>query len=184
MKVRTEEEKQREALLVKRMKKGTPEAFSELYDRYTDALFGVLYKILNDNEAAEDALQECFMKIWKSRDSYQDSKGTLFTWMLNIARNTAIDKLRKVKSKSNYKIRSLDDSVGIEKFHSTEQKTNGIGLKENVGKLPEELQLIVDYVYFQGYTHQEVSDELDMPLGTVKTRVRNALRELRKVYVD
>ncbi|MFT6718687.1 MAG: RNA polymerase sigma factor (sigma-70 family) [Sphingobacteriales bacterium] len=184
MKERSEKEKLRESILVRKIKDGSQEAFSELFDRYSDALNGVLYKILNDTEAAEDALQECFMKIWRARESYQSNKGTLFTWMLNIARNTAIDKLRKKKSLSGYKIRSIDDSVGIDRFHKTETPINHIGLKENVGHLPRELKLIIDYVYFQGYTHKEVSEELEMPLGTVKTRVRNALRELRKVYVN
>ena len=183
MKQRTEKEKRREAILVSKMKEGTEAAFSELYDRYSETLLGVLHRILNDDQMAEDAVQECFMKIWRARNSYQPSKGTLFTWMLNIARNTAIDKLRKVKSQSGYKIRSLDNSVGIEKFHTTETSINTIGLKENVDTLSKELKVVIEYVYFKGYTHKEVSEELGMPLGTVKTRVRNALIELRKTYV-
>lgn len=158
-------------------------AFGEFYDNYSGALYSVILRILNgDEESSQDVLQDTFVKIWKNMDSYDASKGSLFTWILNIARNTAIDKTRQ---KRNYSIQSLEDSVRIVdlKFNHT-SNTDKIGLKEAIKNLKPEYQSVIDLAYFGGFTQEEISTHLKLPLGTVKTRVRSALIELRKIFND
>lgn len=171
--------------LVRLLKGKDTEAFSVLYDNYSSSLYGVIFRIVEIEENAQDILQDAFVKIWKRIDSYNSSKGRLFTWMLNIARNTAIDELRSVQFKQGKQNRTIEDSVNtINATDSATSKVDQIGLKETVAKLKPEYKLIIDLLYFKGYTQEEVSKELDMPLGTVKTRTRAALillRELMKV---
>lgn len=167
--------------LVSQIKNGSAEAFEKLYDNYSKALFGVSSKIVRSDEIAEDVLQESFVKIWKKIHSYDDSKGRLFTWMLNIVRNTSIDKLRKLKSQGKYEIQELKPNVDLG-VNNAKINTNHIGVKELLAKLSPEQQEMIEYLYFNGYTQQEVSEELNIPLGTVKTRSRAALKELRKIF--
>jgi RNA polymerase sigma-70 factor (ECF subfamily) len=142
----------------------------------------VIYRHFEDQEQSEDILQETFVKIWKNIDSYDESKGRLYTWMLNIARNLAIDHKRSRSFKSGEKNQSLDVSVNaVNSSGSAAFNTDRIGLKEMVAKLKPESQTIIELLYFKGYTQDEVSKELNMPLGTVKTRTRSALIELRKL---
>jgi len=158
-------------------------SFELLYDNYSAALFGVCLKILNDQELAEDVLQDAYIKIWSNIQSYDNSKGTIFTWMLNIARNSAIDKYRQQKKRSIRTIQNSTNDVGNVLSNSEEFNINTIGLNELLKKLPEDQQEIIEYLYFKGYTQQEVSDELKMPLGTVKTRSRAALKLLRDLFI-
>lgn len=167
-------------LLVKRLKNGEEAAFSELYDRYAGALNGIVLRIIRDEERAQDVLQDSFVKVWKNIHSYDSGKGSFFTWMLNIARNTAIDALRKLKKEGKSENQNIETIVGVS--NAVQQNVNTIGLMKLVEKLPPEQKLMVEYIYFNGYTQQEVADELEMPLGTVKTRTRLAMRELRKWF--
>lgn len=153
-----------------------------LYDRYASTLYGIVLRIVIDEKIAEDVIQEAFVKIWNKGDQYEQSKGTLFTWMLNITRNTAIDQLRKKKSRGGGKIQSLENNVPIHIAATGSLNPNHIGVREIVEKLDEKYRQIIELAYFHGYTQSEIQEELDIPLGTVKTRLRIALRELRKVF--
>lgn len=156
-------------------------AISLLYDNYSEALFGVILRIVQQEPLAEEILQDTFLKIWKYRESYDESKGRFFTWMLNIARNTAIDQTR-LKSFSQ-KNQDIDNVVSI--IDSREQgnfNVDAIGIRELIGKLPDEHRSIIDLVYFQGYTHIEAAETLSLPLGTLKTRLRLAIIQLRKTF--
>lgn len=167
--------------LLSRLLSKDKEAFRILYDNYSSALFGIVLKIVGTTEVAEDVLQEAFIKIWKNFSSYDKSKGRLFTWLLNIARNTAIDKLRSKNEK--YQIQSIDDNVyQVDKKNNTTMKVEHIGVKQNVMALKAEHRVIIDLAYYGGYTQEEISKELNIPLGTVKTRMRNAIIELRKIF--
>lgn len=158
------------------------DAFSSLYDNYSAALYGVILKIVSVEEQAQDILQDAFVKIWKNFSSYDSAKGKLFTWMLNIARNTAIDAMRSKQGKMEGKIQSIDNSV-YEVNTQTKVVTgvDHIGLKDVIKKLRSEYVVLIDMVYFKGYTQEEISQELNIPLGTVKTRIRTALNQLREV---
>lgn len=155
-------------------------SFTLLYDNYSKSLYGIIFNLIKDNEEAEDVLQEVFVKIWKNIDTYNTSKGRLYTWMLNIARNTSIDKLRSKNFNNNQKNLSTDNFVHILDDNSkTINKIDAIGIKEFIKKLKPKCIQLIDLLFFKGYTQQEASDELEIPLGTVKTQNRNCMNELR-----
>ena len=155
-------------------------SFTLLYDNYSKSLYGVIFTLIKDREEAEDVLQEVFVKIWKNIDSYNESKGRLYTWMLNIARNTSIDKLRSKGFNNNQKNLSADNFVHILDDNSkTINQIDAIGIKEFIKKLKPKCIQIIDLLFFKGYTQQETSDELEIPLDTVKTQNRNCMNELR-----
>ena len=166
--------------LVSQLLKQNGQAFSYLYDNYSPALFGVINQIISDKEVAADVLQDVFVNIWKKIGLYDDTKGRLFTWMLNIARNAAIDKLRSRSYQDSLKNQPLTENVNTIKSNSVvNPQQNDIGLKKQVSRLREEYRVLIDLSYFQGFTHEEISKILDLPLGTVKTRIRSALTQLR-----
>lgn len=154
------------------------QAFSYLYDNYSPALFGIINQIVSDSEIAADVLQDVFINIWKKISSYDETKGRLFTWMLNIARNAAIDKIRSRSYQDRLKNQPLAENVNSPAGLVAPQ-VNDIGLKKVIGKLKEEYRILIDLSYFQGFTHEEISRMLNLPLGTVKTRIRSALMQLR-----
>lgn len=168
--------------LVGLLKKKDQSALSILYEKYSIALFGVIYRLLGDQKLAEEQLQECFLKIWNNIDSYDPKKGRLFTWMLMIARNTAIDATRKKSFRKNEKTDSLDNHVSvIEKANRVNMDTDHIGVKETIRKLNTKYASIIDLLYFQGYSQSEAAEYLDIPLGTVKTRARKAIQYLKNL---
>ena len=172
-------------ILLKELLKKDDKSFTLLYDNYSKSLYGVIYNLIRNTEEAEDVLQEVFVKIWKNIDSYNESKGRLYTWMLNIARNTSIDKLRSKNFNNSQKNLSSDNFVHIlEDSSKATNKIDAIGIKEFIMKLKPKCIQIIDLLFFKGYTQQEASDELEMPLGTVKTNNRNCMNELRKMIHD
>lgn len=151
---------------------------------YSGSLLGIIARIVQNNtEVCEDLLQDTFVKIWNSADSYDTSKGRLFTWMMNIARNIAIDKLRSKEFRNSTKNRELENNVDfIDSQKKITFNSDVLGLKEMVTSLKPEFNHVLDMVYFKGYTHVEAAEELNLPLGTVKTRIRMAIMELRKHF--
>jgi RNA polymerase sigma factor (sigma-70 family) len=159
-------------------------AVEALYDMYSASLYGVIVRIVIDEATSEDVLQETFVKIWRSFPGYSADKGRLFTWMVNIARNLSIDKLRSKDFKNHSKNQELENNVTfIDEQKNTVYKPELMGIKELVQKLKPEQKSILDLVYFKGYTHVEAADELGIPLGTIKTRLRMAIIELRKNFI-
>ncbi|GAB3959197.1 sigma-70 family RNA polymerase sigma factor [Spirosoma harenae] len=173
-----------ESVLIEKLIKRDQQAFQWLYDQYSPALYGVVLRIVRDEEQAADLLQDIFVKIWKNLDAYDSSKGRLFTWMLNIARNSAIDSLRAQKTQPSAAIRTDEDNVHIvDRQHNTQQPNpEHIGIKDVVNQLRPDRQQLIDLVYFSGYTHEEAAEKLNLPLGTVKTRIRAALQELKQLF--
>ena len=158
-------------------------AAEALYDMYSASLFGVIIRIVNDEALAEDILQDTFVKIWNSFSGYNTEKGRLFTWMVNIARNLAIDKIRSKDFKNQTKNQELENNVTfIDEQRNTVYKPELLGVKDLVEQLKPEQKSILDLVYFKGYTHVEAADELGLPLGTLKTRLRMAITQLRKYF--
>ncbi len=156
------------------------QAFSFLYEHYSKALYGIILQIIPQQELAEDVLQEVFVKIWQNIKSYDTSKGRLYTWMLNIARNQSIDRTRSKDFSNRNKTVELSDNVYSGKV-GVEAKIDDVGLKKTLNNLPEESRKLLDLAYFQGYTQEEISKILNIPLGTVKTRIRNTIINLRKI---
>jgi RNA polymerase sigma-70 factor (ECF subfamily) len=169
-----------ESELVSQLQRKDSKAFGYLYDHYAPSLYGVICRIVGSEEIAQDVLQEAFLKIWNNIEAYEPSKGKLFTWVLNIARNTAIDKLRSKEYKNTQQKDSLASKQARNKSDDNSQQIGEfIGLNDVLRKLRAEHQLIIDMMYFEGYTQAEVAEKLGIPLGTVKTRARAALEHLR-----
>jgi RNA polymerase sigma-70 factor (ECF subfamily) len=155
-------------------------AFTIMYDMYSKSLYSVISTLVKDTEDAEDLLQEVFVKIWKNIDSYNQSKGRFYTWILNISRNSAIDKLRSKDHNNNLKNLSSDNFTHLlDDSNRLINRIDTIGIQEFVKKLKPKCILIIDLLFFKGYTQQEASEELEIPLGTVKTQNRNCINDLR-----
>jgi RNA polymerase sigma factor (sigma-70 family) len=162
--------------LVAALRKKDEQAFSYLYENYSGALYGIIKQIVVDTELSNDVLQETFVNIWRRIDSYDEAKGRLFTWMLNIARNAAIDKIRSKSFQQSQRQIPLD---GEAIQPSVRPGIDDYGLKKLILKLKDEQRLLIDLSYFQGYTHEQIATALHIPLGTVKTRIRSALVQLK-----
>jgi len=168
--------------LVKLLRSNDKHAFEYLYDNYAPALYGIICKIIKDQDEASDVMQDAFLKIWRCIGLYNSDKGTLFTWILNIARNTAIDKLRlNMKFANNLELGGVAE-IDLARTMVVRQPESSIDLRNFVDKLLPEKKLLIDVVYFQGYTHEEASEYLGIPLGTVKSRIRSALEDMRRVF--
>ena len=166
--------------LVALLRQRNDQSFGYLYDNYSAALFGVINGIVSDQETSRDVLQEVFVNIWRKIESYDSTKGRLFTWMMNVARNAAIDKVRSRGYQDSLKNYSISENVDTGKMsNATFTQIGDVGLKKILGKLKEETRVLIDLSYFQGYTHEEIAKILNIPLGTVKTRIRTALINLR-----
>jgi RNA polymerase sigma factor (sigma-70 family) len=169
--------------LVHALKNREKIAMEALYDMYSASLYGVISRIVIDTATAEDVLQETFIKIWHSFSSYSTEKGRLFTWMVNIARNLSIDKIRSKDFKNQNKNQELEINVTfIDEQRNTVYKPELMGIKDLVQTLKPDQKVILELVYFKGYTHVEAADELGIPLGTIKTRLRMAIQQLRKHF--
>lgn len=168
--------------LVLLLKEQNRQAFSYLYDNYAAVLNGVIYRMVEDKELAEDILQEVFIKIWNNFAQYDNNKGRLFTWMLNLTRNLTIDTLRSKGYKKQSKISSDENSVSnIQDTNFGADKFDTMGLQKQIASLKPEQRTIIDMAYFKGYTQDEISKNTGIPLGTIKTRMRAAIIELRKI---
>lgn len=154
-------------------------AYRYLYDNYSKALFTIIYQVVNEQGEAEDILQQVFLKIWKNISQYDAGKGRLFTWLLNIARNLAIDFTRSKQFNKLGKTVSLTENVYTDE-RTVSSKARDTGLKKILDTLPEEQRKLLELSYFSGYSHQEIATMLALPLGTVKTRLRTIILELRK----
>ncbi len=173
---------QQDVETISALKEGNQTALASLYDKYGGALYGAVLRIVQSEEKAEEIVQEAFLKIWKNASSFDENKGKFFTWALNIARNTAIDYVRSSDFRSSQKTDSFDFLVYSQNHPSEETATEHIGLREIVDKLDEKYRTVIDLAYFQGYTQSEIEEEMNIPIGTVKTRMRLAIRELRKIF--
>jgi RNA polymerase sigma-70 factor (ECF subfamily) len=159
-------------------------AVSVLYDKYSAALFGVILRIIKDEEVAEDVLQEAFVKIWSSFSAYDASKGRLFTWMLNVTKNMAIDKIRSKQYRVGSTMLEIDKGAAQHIPSVGGFRPEHIGLKEVLNHLSEDQRQVIDLMYFEGFTQTEIAEEFNIPLGTVKTRARSAIKQLSRYLKD
>jgi RNA polymerase sigma factor (sigma-70 family) len=170
----------KQAPLVEGLKRQDPIAIAQLYDAYSAALYGAVLRIVSSKELAEQVIQDTFLKVWHHGASYDASKGRLFTWLLNIARNTAIDMTRTAYFNNRKKTEHIDNLM-----HSWSEDAlnpDTLGLREVVKKMEDKYKELIDLIYFKQYTQQEAADAMGIPVGTVKTRVRHAILQLRKAF--
>ena len=166
--------------LVQRFQQKDVSAFEKLHGMYAENICGVINTIVRNDELAQEICQDVFVKIWNKSDSYASSKGRFFTWILNIARNAAIDEMRSKSYKQQKQNLSANYFVGILNRANEEETTiDTTGLKKLIQKLKIKCVEIIEMIYYRGYTQKEVAEELNIPLGTVKTRNRSCISQLR-----
>ena len=154
----------------------------EIYDVYGDALFGVVMRITKDEDVAAELLHDTFVKAWQKGHTFNPDVGRLFTWLMRIARNLSINYINSKAAKNSRNIRSDENLVYLGDDSKTSDAMENFDLRGAVTGLEEKYRIIIDLTYFQGYTHKEASDELNLPIGTVKSRIKIGLRELKKIY--
>ncbi len=174
-----------EEALASRLVSADSSILEYLYDNYSAALYGVIVRICQDRTVAEDILQDSFTKIWLNRGRYDASQATVFTWMLTIARRSAIDYIRSRDFKERQMNQSLEDFVDTDVLGSTQAvPLEATELPKLLISLPSEQKQVIDLMYFKGYTQSEIAEKLNTPIGTVKSRLRLGLNALRKIFHD
>jgi RNA polymerase sigma-70 factor (ECF subfamily) len=161
------------------------EAFAILYDRHSRAAYSLAYRMMGDKHAAEDLLQDAFLKVWRGATSYRTERGSLRTWILSIVHNRGIDQLRSSASRRRTQekvVASAPISQPSEAFAATWRNTQREQVREALGTLPKEQLKILELAYFSGYTHVEISELLGLPLGTVKGRMRLGMKKIRDYF--
>ncbi len=167
--------------LVEGFKKKDVAAFEKLYAMYSENICGVINTIVKNDDRAQEICQDVFLKIWNNADNYTASKGRFFTWILNIARNAAIDEIRSKSYKNKKKNLSAEYFVGIlEQADETNELIDSKRIKKLILNLKEKCVQLIELLYFRGYTQKEAAEELDIPLGTIKTRNRSCISQLRE----
>jgi RNA polymerase sigma-70 factor, ECF subfamily len=167
-----------DAALIARLRAGDDTAMGDLYDRYSAIVYGVALRVLADTTAAEDVLQEVFLQLWRNPRSFDADRGRLAPWLAVIARNRAIDLLRKRPHEED--IAEQPISTGINLEDSANQRLVVEKVRDAMGRLPQEQRRALEMAFFEGMTHTEIARKTGDPLGTVKTRIRSALMAVRK----
>ncbi|MDP9412014.1 MAG: sigma-70 family RNA polymerase sigma factor [Actinomycetota bacterium] len=164
---------------------GDAEAFAALYDRHSRAAFSLAYRMMGERQAAEDLTQEAFIKVWRGAASYRVGRGSVRTWILSIVHNRGIDQLRSRASRRRTQDKveaSAPTSEPSEAFAETWRNSQREQVREALNTLPQEQLEILELAYFSGYTHVEIAERLDLPLGTVKGRMRLGLQKIRDFF--
>ncbi len=165
------------------VQRGSREAFELVYERHSGAAFSLSYRMVGDRGAAEDVTQEAFLSVWRSRDRFEPHRGSLRTWVLGIVHRRGIDALRRHMVRE----RRRADAEGIEERHEAAELTDveavrrdeAASIRAALASLPPEQSRVLDLAYFAGFTHVQIAEMLDTPLGTVKGRMRLGLEKMR-----
>ena len=162
-----------------------PQAFATLYDRHSRAAYSLAYRMMGERQAAEDLVQDAFLKVWRNAGSYRAERGSVRTWLLTIVHNHGIDQLRSLASRrrTQEKIEaSAPRSQPSEAFAQSWANSQREQVREVLKTLPSEQLKILELAYFSGYTHVEIAKLLDLPLGTVKSRMRLGLKKMKEYF--
>ena len=169
---------QNDDALIQQLQNKEERALSLLYDKYSGAIYSVILKMTKDESIAQNLLQDTFMSVWDKANSYDNSKGRFYTWVFRIARNKTLNFLRKVEPL----IQTDDFSVYDSKEEAISIDAKYLELNGAITTLEEHHKEAIELVYFKGLTHKEAHQQMDVPLGTFKSYVRQALKQLRKAY--
>jgi RNA polymerase sigma-70 factor, ECF subfamily len=169
-----------EAALIERVRAGDETAMAEIYDRYSGIVYGVALRVLADTGTAEDVLQEVFLQLWRNPQVFDANRGKMTSWLAVIARNRAIDHLRKRPTEDS--IDELPISTGVDLESDSAQKLAIEKVRGVLAQLPAEQRKALELAYFEGMTHTEIAGKTGEPLGTIKTRIRTGLLALRKAF--
>ena len=151
---------------------------------YNESIHGVIYNIVKNSAISDELTQDVFIKAWNKAHTYSSKKGRFFTWILNIARNTAIDKTRSKAFKKSKKNSDVSFFVNvIESNSNLDNRTDAIGIKKFVSQLGDKCKGLIELLYFKGFTQKEAGEALAIPIGTVKTRNRSCIQKLRDLVL-
>lgn len=166
--------------IITRLQQADPKAIGDLYEAYGPALFSIALRIVNSQQLAEQVIQDTFIKVWRCSSSYDPSKGRIFTWLLNITRNTAIDATRTAHYRQSAKMEEIG-AIGY-RVYTEPLPIDTLDIHQMAARLEDKYHRLVDLVYFQGYSQQEAAELVGIPLGTLKTRLRHAISLLRHTF--
>lgn len=169
-----------DAALIERMRAGDQSAMGDLYDRYSGVVYGVALRVLGNTTAAEDVVQEVFLQLWRNPQAFDADRGRLAPWLAVIARNRAIDLLRKRPMEDD--IDELPISTGVNLEDEAAERIAINKVREALAQLPQDQRRLLEMAFFEGLTHSEIAGKTGEPLGTVKTRIRSGLLALRKAF--
>jgi RNA polymerase sigma-70 factor, ECF subfamily len=161
------------------------EIFAILYDRHARAAYSLAYRMMGERQATEDLVQEVFLQVWRAAGSYRAERGSVRTWILSIVHHRGIDQLRSTASRlrTQYKVEATaPTSLPSEAFAQTWRNSQREQVREALRVLPLEQLKVLELSYFSGYTHTEIAELLDLPLGTVKGRMRLGLKKIREYF--
>ncbi|MGI9050023.1 MAG: RNA polymerase sigma factor [Rubrobacteraceae bacterium] len=164
---------------------GKTDAFAVLYDRHNRAAFSLAFRMMGERQAAEDLVQDVFLKIWRSAGSYKAERASVRTWILSIVHHRGIDQIRSTASRRRTQDKieaSAPKTQPSEAFAETWRNSQRDQVREALGTLPPEQLKILELAYFSGYTHMEIAEILDIPLGTVKGRMRLGLKKIKAFF--
>jgi RNA polymerase sigma factor (sigma-70 family) len=163
------------------LRKQDEAAFEYMYDQYSPALYGAILRLVPDPLQAEEILHDTFLKIWSKIQTYDPSKGRFFTWIVNIARHLAVDKLRSGEARKQKATAEIDTFRETLKKYRTEQDIDSIGIRDLLKLLPCEQAFVLDHIYFKGYSQSDIAREFNIPLGTIKTRSCLGMKKLHSI---
>jgi RNA polymerase sigma-70 factor (ECF subfamily) len=164
---------------------GDTQAFAALYDRHGRVAYSLAYRMMGERQAAEDLVQEAFLKVWWAAGGYRADRASVRTWILSILNNRGIDVLRSSASRRRTQDRveaQTPASQPSEAFAETWRNSQREQVREALQGLPPEQLKVLELAYFSGYTHVEIAELLDLPLGTVKGRMRLGLKKIREYF--
>jgi RNA polymerase sigma-70 factor, ECF subfamily len=171
-----------EAQLMRRIRDRDESAFSELYTRYGGMVYGMCYRVLQDQTLAEEATQDSFLKVWNQAHTWDNAKGSLATWLLTISRFTAIDRLRKEKRETPNSSVDIDDMLEFLAQYA-DDRNNIEALKGYLAQLPKEQREAIELAFYSGFSHSDIATRLNIPIGTIKSRVRLGLLRLKSLWL-
>ena len=169
-----------EAALIARIRGGDQSAMADVYDRHSGIVYAVALRVLGDTSAAEDVVQEVFLQLWRNPQAFDAERGRLAPWLAVIARNRAIDLLRKRPMEDD--IDELPISTGVNLEDEAAQRMAISKVRGVLAQLPQDQRRLLEMAFFEGMTHTEIAGKTGEPLGTVKTRIRSGLLALRKAF--
>lgn len=186
LRVKPEKEPESDVELLHAVARGDEGALARLYDQYRVILFGLLVRILNSREEAEDVLQEVFLQVWRRAKDFDEERGRPFTWLITLTRSRAIDRIRQLGARQR-----LADSAARNTFdEASDAVTDTLHSEQReivaraLAALPEEQRRTLNLAYFEGLTQSEIAEKLGTPLGTVKTRMRSGMIKLRELLSE
>ena len=167
------------------VEEGDSGAFAVLYDRHGQAAYSLAYRMMGERQAAEDLVQDVFLRVWRSTASYRSDRGSVRTWILTIVRNRGVDHLRSLSSRRRTQGKveaAVETSQPSEAFTEAWRNSKRDQVRDALKTLPPEQLKILELAYFSGYTHVEIAELMDIPLGTVKGRMRLGLKKIKGYF--